>query len=104
MIINVNDPSLNLILNSCFYLILGLGFVSLFPWRLKYGENKWTLALPVLAIVAYLKYEFTMPNNWNIRMDLFLLWPVMLLIIVLGLIRGITIWHHWTISRRRSKS
>ncbi len=104
MIINVNDPSLNLILNACFYLILVLGFVSLLPWRLKYGKNKWTLALPVLAIVVYLKYEFTMPNHWNIRMDLFLLWPVMLLILVLGLIRGITIWHRWAISRRRAKS
>ena len=104
MIINVNDPSLNPILNTCFYLILGLGLVSLLPWRLKYGKNKWTLALPVLTIVVYLKYEFTMPNNWNIRTDLFLLWPVMLLVIVLGLIRGITIWHHWTIYRRAAKS
>jgi hypothetical protein len=91
MIINVNDPSLNQILNTCFFLILGFGIVSLIPWRLRSGKNRWTMALPVLAIVVYMIYELTMPNNWDIRMDLVLLWPVLILILVLGVIRGILI-------------
>jgi hypothetical protein len=66
MIINVNDPSLNQILNICFYLILGFGLVSCIPWSLKYGKNRWTLALPIVAIVVYMIYELTMPNNWDI--------------------------------------
>ncbi len=33
-----------------------------------------TMALPVPAIAAYLKYELTIPNNWDIRVDLVILW------------------------------
>jgi hypothetical protein len=100
MIIDVNDPSLNQILNICFYLILAFGLVSLIPWKLKYGKNRWTMALPLLAIVVYIKYEHTIPNNWDILMDLVLLWPVLMLTLLLGLIRGILIWRHRAISRR----
>jgi hypothetical protein len=94
MVINVNDPSLNPILNICFFLILGLGVVSLIPWKIKYGKNRWTMALPILAIIVYITYELTMPNNWDIRIDLVLLWPALVLILLLGLLRGILIWRH----------
>jgi hypothetical protein len=99
MIINVNDSTLNLILSICFFLLLVFGVVSCIPWRLKYGKNRWTLALPFLAIVVYMIYELTMPSHWNIRMDLVLLWPVLILTLLLGLIRGILIWRHRITSR-----
>jgi hypothetical protein len=91
---NVNDPGLNLILNACLILIIILSIISLIPWKLKSGKNRWTLALPVLGILTYLVYESTMPSNWNIRMDLVLLMPPLAVIIFLGLIRGLLIWRH----------
>ena len=94
MIIDVNDPSLNVILNTCFFLLSGLGVVSLVPWRLKNGKNRWTLTLPVFAVGIYLAYEFSMPNNWDIRLDLVFLWPVLIIILLAGLIRGILVWRH----------
>jgi len=92
--IDVQDSSLNVILNSCLFFILILAVVSLIPWKLKFGKNRWALALPILAILAYLLYEFVMPNNWDIRLDLVLIWPALTLIIFLGVIRGVIIWRH----------
>lgn len=92
--IDVQDSSLNVILNSCLFLILSLSVVSLIPWKLKTGKNRWTLALPILGILAYLLYEFVMPNNWDIRLDLVLIWPALTLTILLGIIRGVIIWRH----------
>lgn len=99
MIIDVHDAALNQILNACFFLILGLGLISIIPWRLKTGRNRWTLMLPILAVLAYLAYEIAMPRNWDIRVDLLLLWPVLALILLLGLVRGILIWRHHSRSR-----
>lgn len=99
MIIDVHDPSLNQILNACFFLILGFGLISIIPWRLKSGKNRWTLILPIFAILVYVVYEFTMPSNWDIRVDLLLLWPVLVMILLLGLVRGILIWRHNSRSR-----
>lgn len=99
MIIDVHDPFLNQILTTCFFLILGLGLVSIIPWGLKSGGNRWTLIVPFLAILVYLVYEHTMPSNWDIRVDLLLIWPVLGLILLLGLVRGILIWRHNSRSR-----
>lgn len=99
MIIDVNDPSLNVILNTCFYLLLVLGAVSLVPWKLKNGKNRWTLTLPVFAIGIYIMYEFSMPDNWDIRLDLVFLWPVLIIILLSTLIRVILIWRYPVSSR-----
>ena len=92
--INVNDTDLNIILNFCFFLILIISIISLIPWGLKSGKNRWTLALPILGILTYLVYEVTMPSNWDIRMDLALLLPPIVIIIFMGIIRGLLIWRH----------
>ena len=92
--IDVQDSSLNIILNSCLFFILILSIVSIIPWKLKSRKNRWTLALPILGILTYLVYEVTMPSNWNIRMDLVLLVPPLAVIIFLGIIRGVLIWRH----------
>lgn len=100
--IDVQDSSLNLILNICFFLILGLGLVSIVPWKLRAGKNRWTLVLPILAIVLYLVYELTMPNNWDIRLDLIILWPILALIILLTVVRVLLIWRYSARSRQSS--
>ena len=101
--IDVQDPSLNPVLNTCFFLILGLGLVSFVPWTLKAGGNRWTLMLPFLAIAVYVVYEFAMPNNWDIRIDLLLLWPILVLILLLGFVRAFIIWRHSARARRSSE-
>ena len=101
--IDVQDPALNLVLNVCFFVILGLGLVSLVPWGLKSGGNRWTLLLPILAIAVYAVYEFAMPNNWDIRVDLLLLWPVLVLILLLGMVRALIVWRHSGRARRTSE-
>jgi len=93
MLINIHDPLLNLVLNSCMYIIFVITLISLVPWRLKSGKNRWTLLLPAVAILVYLVYEITMPDNWDIRMDLVLIWPTLALIMLAGIIRVILIWH-----------
>jgi hypothetical protein len=94
MLIDVNNYTLNLILNFAFMLIICLGIISVIPWRLKSGSNRWTLSLPFLAIGTYIVYEYTMPGNWDIRLDLLVIWPVLLISIVMGVIRGIVVWRY----------
>jgi len=73
MLLDVGDPTRNLVLNACFYGIVLVTLLSLVPWRLKPGGNRWTLYLPVAALALYGTYEMTMPSNWDIRLDLLLI-------------------------------
>lgn len=82
MLIDVGDPARNLILNACFFGVVVVMLLSLVPWRLKHGRNRWSLYLPLVAIALYVIYEATMPSNWDIRIDLVLLVPMGLVIIV----------------------
>lgn len=82
MLLDVGEPARNLLLNACFYGIVVVTLLSLIPWRLKAGGNRWTLYLPVAALALYVTYEATMPPNWDIRLDLFLLAPMGLLIVL----------------------
>jgi hypothetical protein len=82
MLVDVGDPARNLILNACFYGIVLVMLLSLVPWRLKEGRNRWSLYLPVAAIAIYVIYEAAMPPNWDIRIDLLLLAPMGLVIIL----------------------
>lgn len=82
MLVDVGDPARNLILNACFYGIALVTLLSLVPWRLKHGRNRWSHYLPVPAIALYVIYETAMPSNWDIRLDLFLLAAMGLVIIL----------------------
>lgn len=73
MLLDVGEPARNLVLNACFYGIVLVMLLSLVPWRLKGGRNRWSLYLPLAAIVLYVIYEVTMPSSWDIRLDLFLI-------------------------------
>lgn len=82
MLLDVGDPARNLILNACFYGIVLVTLLSMVPWRLGHGGNRWTLYLPLAAVALYATYEVAMPPNWDIRLDLFLLAPMGLVIVI----------------------
>jgi hypothetical protein len=87
MLIDVQETDLNLVLNACLYGLALLTGVSIIPWRLRDGRNRWSLWLPLAAVLAYATYEFTMPSRWDIRIDLLLIWPLLLIIVGAWLVR-----------------
>lgn len=87
MLLDVGDPARNLILNACFYGIVLVTLLSVMPWRLKDGRNRWALYLPLAALAVYVIYEAAMPAHWDIRLDLFLLAPMGLVILVAWVVR-----------------
>jgi len=87
MLVDVGDSARNLILNACFYGIALVALLSLVPWRLKHGRNRWSLYLPLLAIILYIFYEAAMPSNWDIRIDLLLLGPMGVVVILAWVVR-----------------
>lgn len=82
MPIDVGDGQLNLILNGCLFGMIALAAITLCPWPLGGGRNRWALWLPVVAVALYAAYEAVMPANFNIRVDLFLVWPLLLLVLL----------------------
>lgn len=89
MLIDVEDPLRNLILNGCFYTIAMLVVAAVVPWRTLGAVRldrvaRW-LALPTLALAIL--YEAAMPSRYNIRVDLLLLAPAYGLIAVASLVR-----------------
>ena len=59
-----------------------------FPWsNLRSPSKRVVLQLPLLAFALYGLYELLMPIEMNIRVDLLLLWPVLLITLGLYLIR-----------------
>lgn len=82
MIIDVQDELANLVLNACFYLICLITLASVIPWSLIFGKVKWPIYLPLPALVIYIIYEITFPPYWDIRLDLALLIPMMIVIIL----------------------
>jgi hypothetical protein len=87
MLIDVQEPGLNLVLNGCFYGLVLVAALSLFPWRLRHGGNRWALWLPLAALALYAGYEGAMPARMNIRLDLALILPLLGIITIAWLIR-----------------
>ncbi len=87
MLIGVEAPDLDFILNGCFYGLAVLAALSVVPWRLRERRNRWTLWLPAAALALYLAYETTMPARWDIRLDLLLIFPLLLIVVLAWLVR-----------------
>ena len=87
MLIDIQEPGLNLILNGCLYGLAVLAALSVVPWRLRERRNRWTLWLPAAALALYLIYEISMPALWNIRLDLVLILPLLLIVGLAWLVR-----------------
>ncbi len=57
--------------------IIGGGLLALFfPWRFHTPLRRVLLHLPVLCAVAIYPYNKFMPTEWNIRIDLLLIYPL----------------------------
>ena len=91
MLINVENSSLNLLLNACFYAMALVALASVVPWRLKGGRNRWALWLPVAGIAFYGVYESAMPSRWDIRVDLLLIAPMLLVTALAWIVRALLV-------------
>jgi hypothetical protein len=98
MLLDVQDPVRNLVLNGCFYAIALLALLALVPWKAvgagQTGHRLRWLAAPTLGLAII--YESAMPSRFDIRVDLFLLLPAYGLILLTSLVR----WLAW---RRASR-
>ncbi len=92
-LIDIQEPGLNLNLNGCFYGLAVLAALSVVPWRLRERRKRWTLWLPPAALALYLVYETTMPVCWNIRLDLLLILPLLLIVVLAWLVRLVLLRH-----------
>jgi membrane protein DedA with SNARE-associated domain len=91
MLINVDDPIRNLILNGCFYVILAATLIALVPWKFLGAERvsrmlRW-LVLPVVGLAV--GYEAAMPSRFDIRIDLLLLLPLYFVVLATSVFRWI---------------
>lgn len=93
MLINVQDPIRNLILNGCFYAIALLAFAAIIPWSrlgaVRVSRLLRWLVVPVLGLA--IAYESAMPPRFNIRLDLVLLLPAYGLVLLTSIVR----WFGW---------
>ena len=62
-------------------LFLGMAGVTLvtlvYPWSLRTPASRIWVHLPLSLLALYFAYEATMSPETNIRIDLFLLWPML---------------------------
>lgn len=94
MLIDVQDPIRNIILNACFYAIILLGLIGMIPWNAlgaaRISRLLRLLVVPVLGLMIV--YEAAMPSRFNIRVDLFMLVPAYAAAVITSLFRWITWW------------
>jgi hypothetical protein len=89
MLIDVQDPLRNLILNLCFFSIILMAVVAVVPWGAFGARTLSRLAiwLPAPALAVAYVYETAMPSRYDIRLDLVLLLPAYGLILLATLTR-----------------
>jgi hypothetical protein len=99
MLINVDDPVRNLILNACFYSVLLLTLVAITPWgalgAVRMSRLLRWLPLPLLGLA--IAYETAMPFRFDIRIDLLVLLPAYALVLMSSVVR-------WFVWRQRERA
>jgi hypothetical protein len=61
-----------------FLSMVGVTLVTLvYPWSLRTSASRIWVHLPLSLLALYFAYEATMSPEMNIRIDLFLLWPML---------------------------
>lgn len=79
LLYGTGDETTDLQLTVLAILILACAVISLFPWR-KLRRAGWVSHVPLLAFPAYAALEHIMPARYDIRIDLLVLWPLLVLI------------------------
>lgn len=94
MLIDVEDPLRNLILNGSFVAVVLIAIVAIVPWGALGARRLGRLAmlLPIPALVVAFVYETAMPSRYDIRLDLLLLLPAYGLILLATLVRLFARW------------
>jgi hypothetical protein len=101
MLIDVEDPLGNLILNACFYSIVFLALVAVIPWK-TLGAARVSQLLRWLIIPTFglaVAYESAMPSRFDIRVDLLVLIPAYGLLVVTSIARWVA-WNRKNSARR----
>lgn len=73
------------LLTLLFWSICGLGLIAVLPLR-KEKNGKWHL-FPLISLFLFILYEALMPNKYNIRADLLILVPVVLICLISPIIK-----------------
>jgi purine-cytosine permease-like protein len=97
MLINVEDPLRNLILNCSLIAVVLMTFMAIVPWA-TFGAKRirrLSIWLPIPTLAVALIYEMAMPSRYDIRLDLVLLVPAYSLVLLATLIR--------VLARRRAR-
>ena len=63
MLIDVQNASLNCLLNGCLSGIAVVTLLSLIPLKLSEGLNRWMLVLPWIGLTLNFTYEYAMPER-----------------------------------------
>ena len=91
MLIDIEDPLGNLILNACFYSIVFLALVAGIPWKtlgaVRVSQLLRWLIIPTFGLAV--TYESVMPSRFDIRVDLLVLIPAYGLLVVTSIARWV---------------
>jgi hypothetical protein len=94
MLIDVEDPLRNLILNSSLVVVALMAIVAVVPWGIFGAERigRFATLLPIPTLAVAFVYETAMPSRYDIRLDLLLLVPAYGLVLLATLIRLLARW------------
>jgi hypothetical protein len=94
MLIDVEDPLRNLILNGSLVAIVLMAVAAVVPWGAFGAERIARLAtfLPIPTLAVAVVYETAMPSRYDIRLDLLLLVPAYGLVLLATAIRLVARW------------
>ncbi len=84
---STGDPARDFWLSVFAGLILVLAIVALIPWGRATALRRALGWLPALTLPVYGWYEYLMPDRFDIRIDLLLIWPLVIIAFIGFLIR-----------------
>ncbi len=82
----MSDQAVSILCLGFIGILASLLLVNLVPHRYIFLRNITTLS-PFLTFLLYGAYEYAMPERYNIRLDLFIIAPLIFLIVLTSMIR-----------------
>lgn len=68
-------------------MLIVAGVTLVYPWHPRWSASGWLVHLPLLLLPLWARYEATIPSGMNIRVDLLVIVPGLLLCLVLYALR-----------------